>query len=243
MVRKIGLLIAKEFAVARISFVLVVTGFVSMLFPFMIIERSLILPMLIFPFFFTNTGVQIDENNRGEILLCSLPLNRYLLVLVRYLLALVFIITSFLLALVTAWLIKQIFPVASIEPQTLLTLPHIYSWLFPLVMALSVYLPFYFRFGYVKGLFIGLTGWVIVMTVVTGIIFLIISLITGSWSLLENFQENVKPRIFDYFEAILAGAVDTMGLDSFLLLLTAVAFIFFFTSLLVSLKLFSKRDL
>jgi ABC-2 type transport system permease protein len=243
MNRKILLLFLKEFAVARVSFILVVIGFVAMLFPFMVIERSLVLPMLIFPFFFTNTGLQIDENNRGETLLCSLPLRRHLLVRARYLLALFFIIASFLLTLITAWLVKYIFPVAAFEPRTLFSLSHIYSWLFPLILMLSVYLPFYFRFGYVKGLFIGLTGWAIVITTVMGILYLAISLFTGSWSLLADFPGNVKPQIFDYLKAILARTINTMGLDTFLLLLTATAALLFLTSFLISLKLFKTRDL
>lgn len=243
MIRKIVLLFLKEFAVARVSFILVVIGFVAMLFPFMVIERSLVLPMLIFPFFFTNTGLQIDENNRGESLLCSLPLKRNLLVWARYLLALFFIIVSFLLALITAWLVKHIFPVVAFEPKTLFSLPHIYLWLFPLILMLSVYLPFYFRFGYAKGLFIGLTGSAIVMTAVMGVLYLAISLFTGSWSLLADFPENVKPQVFDYLKALLARTINTMGLDTFLLLLTATAALLFLASLSISLKLFKTRDL
>jgi len=122
-----------------------------------------VLTVFVFPYIFMLTAASYEEKNRSEIVLASLPIKRSLLVIEKY-------VSVFLFAALGA--IEYIIVVGI---GNLFQLPIKFSTLtiepvliFGLAVYYGIYLPLYFKFGYIKtrwvnfvmffGLFFGVTG-------------------------------------------------------------------------------------
>lgn len=122
-----------------------------------------VLTVFVFPYIFVLTAASYEEKNRSEIVLASLPIKRSILVMEKY-------VSVFLFAALGA--IEYIIVVGI---GNMLQLPIRFSTLtiepvliFGLAVYYGIYLPFYFKFGYIKtrwinfvmffGLFFGVTG-------------------------------------------------------------------------------------
>ncbi|AGB17869.1 ABC-2 transporter permease [Thermoanaerobacterium thermosaccharolyticum] len=122
-----------------------------------------VLTVFVFPYIFVLTAASYEEKNKAEMILISLPIKRSLLVMERY-------ISVFLFAALGA--IEYIIVVGV---ANLVELPIKFSTLtiepvliFGLAAYYGIYLPLYFKFGYIKtrwvnfvmffGLFFGVTS-------------------------------------------------------------------------------------
>ncbi|MBP2072210.1 MULTISPECIES: ABC-2 transporter permease [Thermoanaerobacterium] len=122
-----------------------------------------VLTVFVFPYIFVLTAASYEEKNKAEMILISLPIKRSLLVMERY-------ISVFLFAALGA--IEYIIVVGV---ANLVELPIKFSTLtiepvliFGLAVYYGIYLPLYFKFGYIKtrwvnfvmffGLFFGVAG-------------------------------------------------------------------------------------
>ena len=243
MTRQLFLILNKDMSVSRTGSGLMLIVFLALIFPSVLIEGSLLIPMIFIPFFLSINGLQIDDAHGGERLLCSLPVARSTIVWTRYLSSLAYTILCFALALFTGWVITVIFPHVQFHWTEQLTWPRIHAWLVPLSLILSCFFPAYFKWGYVKGFLIAGISTAVISALTAGIFFIMASHLGGPGNPDIPVPKSGRTGIVNLFLHNMGRFVDRMGLSGFLTLITVLMVLLLISSILVSLRVFKNRDL
>lgn len=107
-----------------------------------------------------------DEKNKGDVLINSLPVRRRDIVLSRYLSLLVFSLISLSLAALTGAAMK----IAGIPLNMgIITPSDVLAALIVIISVFSIYIPIYFKFGYLKSRFVNIALYLILL-IISGLI-------------------------------------------------------------------------
>ncbi|MBO8170272.1 MAG: ABC-2 transporter permease [Bacillaceae bacterium] len=142
-----GSLIAKDFLVQKRQ--LWFSLFYYVIFMYLASQlgnTAFILMVVMITFIFTATSAAYDDKSKSDILLNSLPVRRNQIVLAKYLSFLIASIFHIIVFALLGWVINQL-GLWQMEPVTWL---HILIALLNLSLLNGIYLPVYFRFGYIK---------------------------------------------------------------------------------------------
>jgi hypothetical protein len=179
-----------------------------------------VLTVFVFPYIFVLTAASYEEKNKAEMILISLPIKRSLLVMERY-------ISVFLFAALGA--IEYIIVVGV---ANLVELPIKFSTLtiepvliFGLAMYYGIYLPLYFKFGYIK------TRWVN-FVMFFGLFFGVPSLVNAINKYGINFK--ILNPLITFFKNQSNIAVASE--------LIIVAFLIYVLSYAISVKIYNSRE-
>ncbi|UCH96413.1 MAG: ABC-2 transporter permease [Candidatus Aminicenantes bacterium] len=216
------------------------TVLVGMVF---LIEHAVVLPLVIFALVYISTISQTEERNRTDALYCSLPVKKSTVVYSRYLAALF----TFVGVATVCFLVFSF-----IESLELLNRPVIFppisgSQLFTVTILVALFVagvfPFFFKYGFTKGLLLGAVAILLVSAVFIGILYAVISM-KGKTTLLEVVMANTElPWIFRFSTGVFIQVGVLMGKLNFQLLIGIMTIILVLVSVRASLKLYDNKDL
>lgn len=97
-------------------------------------------------YLFIQTGLVIDDKNKTELVFNSLPINRKEIVLAKYISSFLASLVNLLIITVIGLLLSTVF----VEKIRIISYSDIIISLASVWLLIALYLPFYFRFGYIK---------------------------------------------------------------------------------------------
>lgn len=98
-------------------------------------------------YIFITTACANDDKNKSDILLNSLPINRFSIVLAKYFSVLLYALVGIIEYIIVAWLISIIGISIEVTP---IHLENIFGALIAVFLINGIYLPLFFKFGYLK---------------------------------------------------------------------------------------------
>lgn len=208
-----------------------------------ILEQAYILPGFYFIWVVAATFLQTEEKFKTDPLYCSLPVKREQIVLARYGAVLLAFLLVTVFSLATILVIKLSNFEGVTLPVPLITIETIIAPLLPVSFFFSFGLPFYFLWGYNRGMIFG----TVLMAVLTGLGSWLMDLIVKSLAEPETWQALVgKVKLARPFNLLLGGIVRAysyFGERSFVIGFGLVTAVLVFFSYRYSLKLFLKKDI
>lgn len=175
-------------------------------------------------------SIAMDDKNKSEIMLNSLPLRRRDIVFAKYLSVFLYAtlgILSFLLAQCVVTVIGISIPISHI------TIEGIFGALIATVVLLSIYYPIYFKFGYLRSRWAGMILFFACFFFLPLAGDLIVNGLGGVNPALQNIAASLQ-RVDGWLQA-----QADWQIASYLLVL---AFIFVFASVRLSLSLYTRRE-
>jgi len=208
-----------------------------------LIEHHVVLPLVIFALLYISSVSKTEEKNRTDTLYCSLPVKRSTIVYSRYLAALF----TFVGVAAACFLVFSI--IESLDlPSRMVTFPPINAHqLFTVTILVTLFVagvfPFFFKYGYTKGLLLGAVAITLVSAAFIGILYAVVSG-SGKTELLDAFMANTKLSWIPRFSiGVFVQADALMGKLNFQVLIAIVTIILVFVSVRVSIKFYNNRDL
>lgn len=164
----------------------------------------------------------VDEKNKSELLLNSLPIDRKHIVLSKYLTALVFLV----IGSVTSALTGAVMKIAGLPmPAHFIGVEELWGIFAAITLFTSVYFPLYFKFGYMKTRYI------------TTFLFLFTFFLPGLLAGLLKGNEKFARLVRDHFSTLNAGAANWAPA-----ILLAAMVLLAVISLLISIKAYRRRE-
>jgi ABC-type transport system involved in multi-copper enzyme maturation permease subunit len=208
-----------------------------------VMEHLYVLPGFYFIWVVAASFVQSEEKNKTDQLYCSLPVKRSTIVAARYggVLVAYLLVTVFSLAMIL--FIKLANFEGVVLPSPLVTLPMVAAPLAPVAFFFAFGMPFYFRYGYNKGMVIGF----FIMAGLTTLGSWILDLVIKGLAEPEVWQAlNAKIHLARPFNLIMGGVMRAslyFGGGTFLLGASLVTAVLTFFSYRLSLKLYNNKDI
>lgn len=171
------------------------------------------------------TGIfAYEEKSKGDILINSLPVSRIEIVIARYLSLLVFSIFAIIAMAVVGLAINSTGLPIKISPLGILDIASIYI---VLTLMYSIYMPIYYKFGYIKSRFVSIILY-IALFAVSGLVSGIMQIVS------ENRNEQPVKNILLMLNNIPDWAIGPIFIITIILILLL--------SLAVSIKFYRKRE-
>jgi len=185
--------------------------------------------------------LQTDEKNKINGLYCSLPLTRTRIVKSRYLALLV----SFLTALVFSLTMLLILNLIPIEGTTLRTIGFndIIAAAVPLALAFAAVLPFYFKWGYNRGLTPAFIMVGLITAAVSWGLNQYVAMKLGNQVLKNSAFEFTPQGILNLFVSGYMRAYHYFGHVKFMIVICIITAIVVWASMKLSIKIFARKDL
>jgi len=171
----------------------------------MVVGLGVVVGLLLVPLF-------IEDRYRTEALYCSLPLKRSTIVRARYLLSGFVFAAGTILMFAYGYFANSVFKMKliKINLEALRTLEGMLGFLFAAMFLISIFFPFYFRFGLAKGV-------VVFTTIIMGLIIALAALFpgkeilndpgTGILQALGNVKHSLTAPLFLFFSLALGAGI------------------------------------
>lgn len=184
---------------------------------------------IIFCWILITLMMKTEDECRIDSLHCSLPIRRWDIVISRFLVSLGIILAAILIGLFVLR-ISSIFSAAGIYPEKILITKNIFFVLFPILLLVSIYFPLYFRYGHQPGIQVSCyTGSLIITAAWVAILYTMVSIASGSWQIRSGI-------------AIIKKSIAVFGIQFFRMYLFVPMALLIFSSFILSMKWYSKRE-
>lgn len=167
------------------------------------------------------SGCALDEKNKSDVILNSLPLNRSVIVGARYLMVIIYMLFTVAIYILTTWAIGLLNLVPNLYN---ISLEGFTGAVFASSLLNSIYLPIYFKFGYIKS---KIYHFILFFGMFFGINFV-------ATSLVRNTDNPVLQRIEVLFENLSDSMIG--------IIIAGAAFTLMAISYGISLKIYKKRE-
>ena len=163
----------------------------------------------------------IDEKNKSDIMLNSLPLKKNIIVLSKYVSVFIYAIAGTILYCILA-LISNLLNL----PITVayLNLENFLGGIVALILMNGIFFPVYFKVGYTKG---RILSFILFFTFFFGIM---------------SLRQLIDGKNFDWLNPIIV-AINTWSIFQFAIVILAISFIIYTTSYLLSIKFYRNKEL
>ncbi|NLO97420.1 MAG: ABC-2 transporter permease [Peptococcaceae bacterium] len=215
-------LVLKDLLVLKKNFLFGIVYILIMIVAFQQIGGSMLAAsIVVFSYMMVQLACAYDEKNKADILLNSLPLNRSTIVIARYISTFIFTAISIVYYLLLSGLIKVLHLPLKVYP---VSLEGILGALFALILVCGIYLPIFFKMGYIKS---KLLNFVLFFGVFFGGAILLQELIT-------NKDQSTLQRVVQFLneQSTMQVAVE----------ISAVMILLLFISFMFSLRNYKKRE-
>ncbi|MCP5048793.1 MAG: ABC-2 transporter permease [bacterium] len=208
-----------------------------------LIKHNVFLPLVIFSLWYISSISKTEEKNRTDALYCSLPVKKSTIVYSRYLAALF----TFVGVAAACFLVFSIIESLQLPGRTVtfppISAPQLFNVTIPVALFVAGVFPFFFKYGYTKGLLLGAVVITLASAAFIGILYAVVSR-SGKTALLDAVMANTELSWISRFSMgvfVQAGAL--MGKLNFQVLIGIVTIILVFVSVRVSVKFYNNRDL
>jgi hypothetical protein len=198
----------------------------------------------VFSFFLIEGLLRFEDKSNAKTLICSLPVRRSAVVLGRYLSSLFFILLIFIIFGLTVFLLNAVLPEYISNSKEIVIIPSLLAAFWGYYLFVSVNLFIYFRFGYLgypRNVLIGFLSTALTGTIFLGIVYILISLGTGSWSI-SKFLNGTRGS-FTLVNGIINSGIEVLGQPVFILISGLFLAGMVMASISLSIKYFRVRDL
>lgn len=123
---------------------------VFMLFVFASLDNAasvFVICMVAITYMLTVSGCALDDKNKADVILNSLPLSRSVIVGARYLMVFVYVIFAVIIYILATRVVGMMHLIPSLHP---VSLEEVLGAFLSISFLASIYLPLYFKFGYIK---------------------------------------------------------------------------------------------
>ena len=231
----------KDFKLNKSIIILLAVIFQLFLFPVMVIVEGRIFDPTMFTIIVLLIVLYTDDKYKTETLFCSLPLKRSSFVYAKYLSMLLTVLLGIGLTLLSLFLIKAMWPIGFPMPDITYGGRNWFSTFFTVALLMSACLPFYFKYGYGKGLILGFFAASVCGLSVVGLLYLILAV--------ANKARGILPASFGLKELIVfAGrvfrqSVLTFGEGRSFIFLSLFLSALLIISVKLSVRFYKRRDL
>jgi len=185
----------------------------------------------------------VEDIRRLEPFLCSLPVKRRQVVGARYLSAGLIVMASLIVMEAAAPLVSTVFEIEGARPDILLSPAGALSFLLPLILLLSLFLPLYFRLGLGKALSI-LPIVILALSALLGAaIRLVAWLIHKPWSVVFPLDAEIGIVPYKPFLPLASRLTDFLGRPALWALILIAGGGIVALSLRASIRCYEKKDL
>ncbi len=207
-----------------------------------LIEHSTVFMVFIFTMVYISSFMQTEDKNKSDILYSSLPVKRTSIVYSRYISALILFVGIFLLSFLACSIIDGIDFPGRTGSYPVITVTGFSSIVIPIAVLVAGIFPFYFKYGYMKGLLLGTAASSVLSAAIVGILYVIIA-INGNTTLLDAVMgKSDQAWITRFILGVFGQMTALMGKQNFLIFLSIVTIILVIASVKVSIKLYNNRD-
>ena len=206
-------------------------------------DHTVIFPLGALGILYILSFSKTEEKNRSNILYCSLPIKKSTIVYSSYL-AVLFILWG---VITVCFLVFSIIESLDLPGRTVTFSPISIQQLFTVTIFIALFasgfFPFYFKYGYMKGQFLGAAALILVSIAFLGFLYIVVSL-SGKTTILDAVMAKTElPWLSLFSIGVFAQAENIMGKLSLQALIGIVTVILVFVSIRVSVKFYMKRDL
>lgn len=237
-------LCVKDFTCNKGTGLLVVAVYLLWISLIIAIENKFTPIMVIFPIFMIDALKRFEDRYKIEVLFCSLPVKRSSLVAAKYLSSLLIIIITALVSYLSVLLLDTLWPMVLQGADEMVTAPQVFFILFIYGLFTAVSFLIYSRFGYPGyplGIIIDVLATLMTAMMTWGLLYLITSLVSGSWGLEQYGGE--AGLVEGFFNGVTGKTVALLGEDVFFVLMGFWMVALIFASISLSVKFYRKRDL
>lgn len=206
-------------------------------------EHMVVFPVVLLGLLYISSVSKTEEKSRIDALYCSLPVKKSTIIYSRYLAALF----TFVAVVAVCFLVFSIIESLGLPGRTVIFPPisarQFFTVTIIIVLFVSGFFPYYFKYNYMKGQLLGVTAITLVSAAFVGVLYAIVSLI-GKTAILEAVMTKTEiPWIPRFFIGVFAQAEALMGSLNFLVLIGIATLILAFVSVRVSVKFYNNKDL
>jgi hypothetical protein len=207
-----------------------------------ILNKNVVLVNIYTMFVLVSTFIQTDNKFKTNILFCSLPVKRSTLVFTRYLSTLMALVLLLFLSFLTGLFVKIIEPTRFVTSYSFVTLGDMYWIAIPTAFIISIWFPYYFKYGYTKGSLWAFASLLLIIAVVIGCFYLFL-IIKGEALVLTHFVVQMKlPHVLAVILAIIFQTIKSIGIKQSMVFLGVFTVILLVLSIRLSIKEYKKRN-
>ena len=208
-----------------------------------LIEHTILFMVFFFTIIFISSLIQNEEKNHTDILYRSLPVRSSSIVYSRYIAALVVLAGVFVPVFLVCSLIEALDIPGRTGSSPVITVTGFFTIVVPIAVLVAGIFPFYFKYGYVKGMMLGSVASILAIGTLVGILYIIFSLSGQTGILTAIMAKTDNYWIVRFLMGVFAQAATLMGKEFFLVFISIVTVIFLAVSVKVSVKFYKNRDL
>jgi len=181
-----------------------------------------------------------------DILYVSLPNKRSTIVFARYFTSLLIMLAMVVLTLLYGLLLDRLMPASPIDFAPIVSIEGVFSLVFLAVLAICIFLPFFYRFG-LMGIMIALAA---------GVVFMVLGVAMGALlknsalkdSVVARAVKSVLSRVFSGLEGsaipgLFQETIGRVGMPLFIILTSLIMIVLLFVSFKISVYIFNKKEL
>jgi ABC-2 type transport system permease protein len=208
-----------------------------------LIEHSIFFMVFFFTIIYISSLIQNEEKNHTDILYRSLPVRSSSIVYSRYIAASVVFAGVFLPAFLACSLIDALDIPGRTGSSLVITVTGFFTIAVPIAVLVAGIFPFYFKYGYVKGMLLGSVASILTVGTLAVILYIIFSLSGKTGILTAIMAKTDNYWIVRFLLGVFAQAATLMGKEFFLVFISIVTVILLAVSVKVSVKFYKNRDL
>ncbi|MBN2198370.1 MAG: ABC-2 transporter permease [Candidatus Aminicenantes bacterium] len=236
-------LIVKDFKVAGIFWLPALILYLLSISTFVQVNLVYLLVNMVIAFILVLAVPIVEDTQRLEPFLCSLPLKRRQVVGARYLSAGMILLASLAIMETAAPLFSAVFEIEGARPGILLSPAGALSFLLPMIVFLSLFLPLYFRLGLGKALSI-LPIVILALSAFFGaVIRLAAWLIHEPWTAIFPLDAEIGVVPYKPFLPLASRLTNSLGTPAGWALILLAGGVIVALSLRVSIRCYEKKDL
>jgi len=215
-------LMLKDILLLKKTIVFSALYLVVMLFVFASLDNAasvFIICTVAITYVLTVSGCALDDKNKTDVILNSLPLSRSVVVGARYLMVLVYVMFGVVVYTLATWIVGMLNLIPNLYP---VNLEEFLGAFLSISLLASIYLPLYFKFGYIKS---KIYHFILFFGMFFGISFLASGITSGNPTLL---------RIAAFLSELSDGVIGTM--------IAGTALVMLAVSYGISLRIYRNRE-
>ncbi len=208
-----------------------------------LIEHTILFMVFFFTTIFISSLIQNEEKNHTDILYRSLPVQSSSIVYSRYIAALVVLAGVFVPVFLACSLIEALDIPGRTGSSPVITMTGFFTIVVPIAVLVAGIFPFYFKYGYVKGMMLGSVASILAIGTLAVILYIIFSLSGQTGILTAIMAKTDNYWTVRFLMGVFAQAATLMGKEFFLVFISIVTVILLAVSVKVSVKFYKNRDL
>ncbi|MFC2155330.1 ABC-2 transporter permease [Acidobacteriota bacterium] len=231
----------KDFKLNKSIIILTAVIFQFFLFPVMVIVEGRVFDATMFIIIVLLIVLYTDEKHKTETLFCSFFFKRSSFVYAKYLFMLLIVLLGIGLTLLSLFLIKAMWPIGFPIPDIAYGGRNWFSVFFAVGLLMSICFPFYFKYGYGKGLTIGFFAASACGLSLVGLLYLILVVANKARGIL--FISLGLKELIVFAGRVFRQSALTFGEGNFSIFLSLFLSVLLIISVKLSVRFYKRRDL